>query len=132
MNVLNRVTLKTLRKNKSRTIVTIIGVILSVAMVTAITAFISSMQVHAALHRGLRGRLAGKRPEYPVCQGPGPVAGDDAVKESGLLRDIGSVRLPESVNPSKPYLYVQAIDANVAACGGSSPPRGGCLKMTGS
>ena len=44
MNVLNRVTLKTLRKNKSRTIVTIIGVILSVAMVTAITAFISSMQ----------------------------------------------------------------------------------------
>ena len=37
MNVLNRVTLKTLRKNKSRTIVTIIGVILSVAMVTAIT-----------------------------------------------------------------------------------------------
>lgn len=44
MNILNRVTRKTLLKNRTRTVVTIIGVILSAAMITAITTFISSMQ----------------------------------------------------------------------------------------
>ena len=44
MNIVNKVTLKTLKKNRTRTIVTIIGVILSAAMITAVTTFISSMQ----------------------------------------------------------------------------------------
>ena len=44
MNVLNRVTMKTLRRNRARTVVTIIGVILSAAMFTAVTTFISTMQ----------------------------------------------------------------------------------------
>ena len=44
MNVLNRVTWNTLKKNRTRTIVTIIGVILSAAMITAVTTFVSTMQ----------------------------------------------------------------------------------------
>ncbi|MDR2532293.1 MAG: ABC transporter permease [Oscillospiraceae bacterium] len=44
MNVFSKVTLKGLLKNRTRTIVTIIGVILSVSMITAVTAFISSLQ----------------------------------------------------------------------------------------
>ena len=44
MNVLNRVTWNNLKKNKTRTIVTIIGVILSAAMITAVTTFVSTMQ----------------------------------------------------------------------------------------
>lgn len=124
MNVLNRVTLKTLRKNKSRTIVTIIGVILSVAMVTAITAFISSMQDFMLRSTAAsEGDWQASVLNIPYAKAQA-VAGDDAVKESGLLRDIGSVRLPESVNPSKPYLYVQAIDANVAALRGIQPTEG--------
>ena len=124
MNVLNRVTLKTLRKNKSRTIVTIIGVILSVAMVTAITAFISSMQDFMLRSTAAsEGDWQASILNIPYAKAQA-VAGDDAVTESGLLRDIGSVRLPESVNPSKPYLYVQAIDANVAALRGIQPTEG--------
>ena len=42
MNILNKVTLKILRKNKVRTIVTIIGIILSAAMFTAVTTAVSS------------------------------------------------------------------------------------------
>ena len=42
MNILNKVTLKTLRKNKVRTIVTVIGIILSAAMLTAVTTAVSS------------------------------------------------------------------------------------------
>ena len=44
MNILNRVTLKTLAKNKVRTLVTIIGIVLSAAMITAVTTSISSLQ----------------------------------------------------------------------------------------
>lgn len=46
MNILNKVTLANLKKNRTRTLVTIIGVILSVAMVTAVTTSIVSLQDH--------------------------------------------------------------------------------------
>lgn len=44
MNVFNRVTLKTLRKNKVRTTVTIIGIMLSAAMICAVATFVSSIK----------------------------------------------------------------------------------------
>ena len=44
MNILNRVALKTLMKNKTRTWVTIIGIVLSAAMFTAVTTCVSSLQ----------------------------------------------------------------------------------------
>ena len=44
MNILNKVTLKYLYKNKVRTMVTIIGILLSAAMFTAVTTSISSFQ----------------------------------------------------------------------------------------
>lgn len=47
MNVFNKVTLCSLKKNRTRTIVTIIGIILSAAMICAVTTFVSSMQNYA-------------------------------------------------------------------------------------
>lgn len=44
MNIFHRITRQTLLKNRTRTIVTIIGIILSTAMFTAVTTFISSIQ----------------------------------------------------------------------------------------
>lgn len=44
MKVLNELTIKNLKKNKKRTFVTIFGVLLSVALITAITTFVSSIQ----------------------------------------------------------------------------------------
>ena len=44
MNIMNKFTLRSLKHNKTRTIVTIIGVILSAAMITAVTTFASSIQ----------------------------------------------------------------------------------------
>ncbi|MDR0287501.1 MAG: hypothetical protein LBI03_07360, partial [Clostridiales bacterium] len=44
MNILNNITLKNLKQIRTRTIVTIIGVILSAAMITAVTTFIVSLQ----------------------------------------------------------------------------------------
>lgn len=44
MNILNELTVKSLKKNKRRTVLTIFGILLSVALITAITTFVSSMQ----------------------------------------------------------------------------------------
>ena len=44
MSIFNKVTLEFLKKNKTRTIVTIIGIILSAAMFTAVTTTISTLQ----------------------------------------------------------------------------------------
>lgn len=44
MNVFRKITIETLKKNRTRTIVTLIGVILSAAMLTAVTSLISSLQ----------------------------------------------------------------------------------------
>ncbi len=47
MNILSKVTLKMLLKNKVRTIVTIIGIALSAAMICAVTTFVSSLYNYA-------------------------------------------------------------------------------------
>ena len=44
MKILNTLTLKNLKLNKKRTIVTIIGISLSVALICAITTFVVSFQ----------------------------------------------------------------------------------------
>lgn len=44
MNILNELTVKSLKKNKRRTVLTIFGILLSVALIMAITTFVSSMQ----------------------------------------------------------------------------------------
>jgi len=44
MNIMNRFTLQTLYKNKLRTLVTIIGIILSTAMFTGVTSIVTSLQ----------------------------------------------------------------------------------------
>ncbi|MDR1069912.1 MAG: ABC transporter permease [Gracilibacteraceae bacterium] len=43
-NIFHKITWQSLKKNRARTIVTIIGVILSAAMITAVTTFIASLQ----------------------------------------------------------------------------------------
>ena len=44
MRIFNKVTLEFLKKNKTRTIVTIIGIILSASMFTAVTTTVSTLQ----------------------------------------------------------------------------------------
>ena len=44
MNIFNKVTLQGMKKSRTRTIVTIIGVILSAAMITAVDTFAISLQ----------------------------------------------------------------------------------------
>ena len=47
MSIFNKVTIKSLKKNRVRTIVTIIGIVLSAAMICAVTTFASSIYTYA-------------------------------------------------------------------------------------
>ena len=44
MNIFSKITKRTMLQNKSRTLVTLIGVVLSTAMITAVTSFGASLQ----------------------------------------------------------------------------------------
>lgn len=110
MNILARVTRRTLLKNRTRTIVTVIGVILSVAMVTAITTFIASMQdflLRSVILDEGDWQASVQSETYAQAQ---ELAANDAVAEAGLIHPVGSALLEGSANADKPYLYVQALD----------------------
>ena len=124
MNILHRVTSKTLLKNKTRTIVTIIGVVLSVAMVTAVTSFISSTQnfllrnVSATEGNWQAGLI---RMSYQKTMA---LKNDDAVDQAAYTRLLGFAKLEGSINDAKPYLCVQAFDEEAFGLLGISPMEG--------
>lgn len=124
MNILNHVTRKTLLKNRTRTVVTIIGVILSAAMITAITTFISSMQdfMIRSITASEGGWQASVR-SIPYSKAAA-IAGDGSVASAGILRPLGSALLDGCANPDKPYLYVQALDSEAFALTGLTPTEG--------
>ena len=111
MNVLNRVTWNNLKKNKTRTIVTIIGVILSAAMITAVTTFVSTMQDYM-----LRSVIAQDGEWHVRFNGLSPqdlsvIEAEERVKTYSYLYGLGYAALADSQNPDKPYLYIQAGSA---------------------
>lgn len=110
MNVFNKVTLESLKKNRTRTVVTIIGIMLSAAMICASTTFVSSMQNFV-----LRCEI------YSSGDWHGAVY-DAAYKDYEDIRDSGKVSSAayaqvlgyakiDSANEYKPYLYVLGGDA---------------------
>lgn len=110
MNVFNKVTLESLKKNRTRTVVTIIGIMLSAAMICASTTFVSSMQNFV-----LRCEI------YSSGDWHGAVY-DAAYKDYEDIRDSGKVSSAahaqvlgyakiDSANERKPYLYVLGGDA---------------------
>ena len=107
MNVIKSFTLKSLRRNKKRTIVTIIGVIISAAMITAVatlaTSFIDMLQ---------RGEIADSGNWHAQISGlstenTGTVSESGEVDAVFFSRDIGYGLLESSQSESKPYLYLR-------------------------
>ncbi len=107
MNVIRDFTRKSLKRNKKRTAVTIIGVVISAAMLTAVTVFFSSFV--SLIQRDCiasRGNWHASIADLSVESLPA-VIGNDAVDSYFLERNLGYAELDGSVNDSKPYLYVK-------------------------
>lgn len=110
MNIVNKVTLKTLGKNKVRTLVTIIGIILSVAMITAVTTGMSSLEnfiVTMEIERG--GDWYGAAFNIS-SQKLNEVKNNSDVSQITSLQNIGYALLEDSINEYKPYIFIGGMD----------------------
>ncbi len=110
MNIVNKLTLRQLMLNKKRTLVTIIGTIISAAMITAVAtlglSFIDIM-VRESIHEN--GEWHAKFLDVNKEQLE-TVQSDTRIKTSMLGRELGYSYLEGSDNNNKPYLYVMECD----------------------
>lgn len=112
MNIVNKLTMRQLKLNKKRTIVTIIGTIISVAMITAVCtlgiSFLDFMQ---------RLTIADEGEWHVLYEGVNKdqlqaIKKDKETKTVILSRDTGYSLLKESQNPNKPYIFIKEYDEN--------------------
>ena len=110
MNVFNKVTLESLKKNRTRTIVTIIGIMLSAAMICASTTLVSSMQnfvLRCAIHIDGDWYGAVYDAAYKDYE---DIRDSDRVSSAAYAQVLGYAKIG-SANEYKPYLYVLGGDA---------------------
>lgn len=110
MKILNRITVQNLKMNKKRTIVTIIGIALSVALICAVTSFAVSFQ-KAMVDREIKtsgnwhisiNDISQENLKY--------IENNVKVKQIAYNQEIGYVQLENSENENKPYGYIEALD----------------------
>lgn len=112
MNIINRFTLQTLKKNKVRTAVTIIGILLSTAMFTSVTSIVFSLQqymvdLEISVSGAWHGRLSGLTKEQAE-----ELQKKDQIDKSTLVRNVGYAELKDSINEDKPYLCIESITSD--------------------
>lgn len=105
MNVLSDVTAKTLKKNRVRTLVTIVGIILSAAMFTAVASIITSLYDFAI--RGEKANTGNYHACLGSCEGSmiEKLAADGRVSLSAWAEYLGYADIG-SANEDKPYICV--------------------------
>lgn len=108
MNIFKQFTNRSLKENKTRTIVTIIGIILSVAMFTAtIEAFVTVQNYlvnYAEMYNG-KYHVGFYDVEYSDIS---KIAEDERVEKYTYVQEIGYAEIGSS-NEYKPYLYIAGI-----------------------
>ena len=105
MKILTRLTWANMKENRTRTIVTVIGVILSAAMFTAVTTLLSS-----AFSWGTKIMIAQNGNYHLSISGAGSalvddITSDERVESLAAARELGYANA-ENDNGSKPYFYV--------------------------
>ncbi len=110
MNIFNRVALQGLKKNRTRTLVTIVGVLLSAALFTGVATFAVSLQSY--LINGAAVKYGSWHLELPAVSATiaADVADDSRVADTVLLQNIGYAVLEGGKNPAKPYIFLSGWD----------------------
>lgn len=114
MNVFTKTTIKTLKKNKTRTLVTIIGIILATAMLTAVTTFISSLQKFM-----LRAVIAQMGDWHGAVyelseEDMRKLEGGEKVEKAAAVQELGFALLPgvteeNYISKRVPYLFIMGM-----------------------
>lgn len=113
MNVFNKVTLQSLKNNKTRTIVTIIGILLSAAMICAVTTFASSFMNYAKENTIYSdGNWHGYERDTDF-QTYKDIWNTGEVEEAVYLQQLGYAYAEGCENEFKPYIYVLGAGKDV-------------------
>lgn len=108
MKLLNMLTMKNLRLNRKRTTVTVIGIMLSVALISTV------MHMALSFYTMILDYEVNYKGNYHVAYYQVPVEdipdfyNNRAIETCSITQNIGYALLPESKNDYKPYAYVKA------------------------
>lgn len=112
MNVLNKLTKKNLLLNKKRTIVTIIGIMLSTALVCAVAGLVTSaQQTFVNLIKNTDGDYHISFSNVPQEQQK-YITQNNAVDSYYVTKELGYSKFESIQNEDKPYIYVVSMNEN--------------------
>jgi putative ABC transport system permease protein len=106
MNIFNKVTLQSMKKSRTRTIVTIIGVVLSAAMITGVATFGTSLLnflVNSSIMKNGDWYVEFLDVDPTFVQ---KLTHDKSVANFAAFEDIGYAMLDGGKTPEKPYLFI--------------------------
>ncbi|MGM0845654.1 MAG: ABC transporter permease [Bacillota bacterium] len=111
MNIINKLTLRLLKENRRRTLVTILGVIISVAMVTAVAtlgvSFLDLLKRQSIADNG----EWHVQYENVAADQIKAIQEDDNTKKLILSNDLGYAKLEGAEEETKPYLFFKEYNA---------------------
>ena len=112
MKILNKLTIKSLKLNKKRTLVTIIGIILSTALITVVAGMVTSSQ--ATLKEYFRNTNGDYEVEFKNVpqEDLSYIEENRNIDNYFLTSSIGYAEFKESTNEYKPYFYILGIDSS--------------------
>ncbi len=110
MNIFHKVALQGLKKNRTRTLVTIIGVALSAALITAVAAFAVSLQNY--MINGAVVKYGDWHIMFPDVDSVFVQEQTADSRAAGVTsaENIGYAVLEGGENPDKPYLFISGFD----------------------
>ena len=108
MNILNKLTIRNLKLNKKRTIVTIIGIILSTALICAVAGMFSSLQATLIASAKENNGNQHITVEDVNSHDLKYFENNRHVETMYIIENLGYAPLTGSKNPYKPYMYVIA------------------------
>lgn len=110
MNLLNKLTKKNLILNKKRTIVTIVGIILSVALITALSSLVMSFKQSALEFERKRSGDYHVAFDHVASRDADKLKNNRYIEDVYFSKEIGYSKLEGIKNEDKPYVYIKAYD----------------------
>ena len=108
MNLLNKLTIKNLKLNKKRTIVTIIGIMLSVALITAVASmYASGIKSLITFEIRDQGNFHASFYNVPISE-LYTFENNRSIETINIIKGIGYAKI-DSKNPDKPYACIKAL-----------------------
>lgn len=110
MNIFNKVAMQGLIKNRARTFITIIGVVLSAALITAVASFAVSLQTYMV--NGAIMKYGGWHVAFPYEDSAfiQEQSQDSRVSSVASFENVGWAMLEGGENPDKPYLFIAGFN----------------------